>query len=188
MRALRGLFPVLGIGLLLAGCGASGNPAAVKHEARQSSTTAPPRSATVFTVGEGDFLTVGGKLAYTVKLDAVVVPATPSSTLVTPTPPGDIFVAAEFTFQSLGQPITEDIYNDVKLYTAAGQGFTSDFEAPSNGPAFPSGMVTVSPDGVATGWVMFDVPPGRLGTLTYVPGSGFDTAGKVRWTLAKYGG
>ncbi len=104
---------------------------------------------------------------------------------MTPENAGDKFVAVAFAFKNTGtSSVTEDIYNDTKIYDSAGQGFGGSFEDTASGPGFPTGEVSMASGGTASGWVMFEVPGSATGfTVTFTPAEGNATQAATTWTL-----
>jgi hypothetical protein len=146
-------------------------------------TTSPqPTNLAIGTVAS---ITSGGNPLYNVTVTQVVNPAQPADQYVTPQNPGDVFVAVEFTLNDTGTAnVSDDIYNDAKVYDTAGQGFEGDFEDTSSGPSFPSGEIDIAPGGTASGWVMFEIPgSATLATVTYTPSSGFATQATASWRV-----
>ena len=90
-----------------------------------------------------------------------------------------------FTFKSTGtSTISDDIYNDTKIYDSAGQGFDGSFEDTASGPGFPTGEINVAPGGTATGWEMFEAPGSATGlTVTFTPAEGSANQAATTWNL-----
>jgi hypothetical protein len=130
-------------------------------------------------------LTNNGAPYYNVTVTQFVDPAQPADQYVTPENAGDKFVAVAFTFKNTGtSAVTDDIYNDTKIYDSAGQGFGGSFEDTASGPGFPTGEINMAPGGTASGWVMFEVPGAATGfTVTFTPDQGSASQAATTWTL-----
>lgn len=181
----------IGVGVGTAG---SGHPAANTHTQSTSpdpiqptttTTTVPALADTNLPVGTAAAFTKYGQPYYSVTMTQFVNPSQPDNQYVTPQNSGDIFVAAAFTITNeSSSTVTDDIYNCVRIYDAAGQGFQSDFEQTASGPSFPGGEFTVAPGGTASGWVMLEVPGGApLTTINFIPGSGYATNAAASWKV-----
>ena len=94
-------------------------------------------------------------------------------------------MAAAFTITNQSAAtVTDDIYNCVKIYNSAGQGYQADFEQTAAGPSSPSGQFNVAPGGTASGWVMFEVPGSTpLATINFIPGSDYATQATASWLV-----
>ena len=164
--------------------GSTGNSGSNSGSTGNSGTTTTTQPAQE-PIGTSASITDNGAPDYDVTVTQFVDPAQPADTFVTPDNAGDRFVAAAFTIKSTGTTVvSDDIYNDAKLYDSSGQGFEGNFEAPTNGPTFPSGEIDAAPGGTASGWVMYEVPGSATGfTLTFTPSSGFATQAATTWSV-----
>ena len=169
----------------LASSASTGNTGSNSSSTGNSGTTTTTTQPSNLPIGTSESITQNGAPWFDVSATQFVDPAQPSDSYITPTNAGDRFVAVAFTIKSTGSTtISEDIYNDTKLYDSTGQGFDGDFEAPSNGPEFPSGEINASPGGTASGWEMFEVPGNASGlTVTFTPNAGYATQAATTWTL-----
>jgi hypothetical protein len=155
------------------GCGAPGqNPCSTPQSSQLG-------------IGGTEAFSNNGSPFYNVTVTQFVNPAQPANQYVTPQNAGDKFVAVAFTVKSTGNTaVSDDIYNDTKLYDSTGQGFEGNFEDTASGPGFPSGEINVAPGGTASGWVMFEVPGNASGfTVTFTPSSGFANQAATTWKL-----
>jgi len=194
------------LALCLGACGTTGSAS----KASTSSTVATPRTAAPTTsaapttttttpaptttttkptselaVGQSQELTKSGEPYLTVTVAQLVDPATLSTTFAT-TPAGDEYVAVDWTFTNPGKTaFTTDINGDVKIYNAAGQGFTTSYYTTTAGPSFPSGAVNLAPGGTASGWTLFQVPTSSpLTKVEFTPDAGLATNVTTYWRLS----
>jgi hypothetical protein len=177
---------------LASSSGATGNTGSNSESTGNSGTTTTTLAPTTTTtkptnlpIGTAEGFTSNGAPDYSVTVAQFVDPAQPADSYITPTNAGDRYVAILFNIKSIGTAaVSDDIYNDTKLYDSAGQGFSGDFEAPANGPTFPTGEINVAPGGTASGWEMFEVPGNATGfSLTFTPSSGFATQAAATWAV-----
>jgi len=143
-------------------------------------TTPPTTPTTVPTVGAIVFLQ-----NFSVRLDSLVDLLDTGNNYVQP---GYREVALEFTVADTGStPVSEDIFNDLKIYDPHGQGYGGDLASEyTGGPSFPGGLITVAPGGTATGWVVVDVPLGdAISSVVFTPGADFLSASNpvATWTV-----
>ena len=128
----------------------------------------------------------GGAPVYDLTVTQFVDPAQPAQQGVTPKNPGDIFVAVALTFKNTGTAeVSQDIYNDTKLYDSTGQGYDGNFEATASGPSFPVGIVSNGRGGTTSGWIMFEVPASSTGfKATFTPTEGEADQAAATWKLS----
>jgi hypothetical protein len=124
------------------------------------STAAPTTTTTgPSSPGVGSIQTVAyssGELK--VKLTAFNVPVADS--FGTPKPTYE-WAAAEFTITvtpSATTDYTYDIYDDVEVLDAKGEGFDGSFQTPTTGPEFPGGKLYIPVWTTLSGWVLFEIP------------------------------
>ena len=124
--------------------GSTNGGGSTKGSSSTSSTgeTTPTQPSQLPVGGTASF-SDGGAPVYDLTVTQFVDPAQPAERSVTPKTSGDIFVAVALTFKNTGTAeVSQDIYNDTKLYDSTGQGYDGDFEATASGPGFPVGVVS----------------------------------------------
>jgi hypothetical protein len=157
------------------GSGSAGNTG-------ETTTTQPSQLAIGGTASFPD----DGPPVYDLTVTQFVDPAQPAERNVTPKSPGNIFVAVGLTFKNVGTAeVSQDIYNDIRLYDSTGQGYDGDFEATASGPSFPVGIISDARRGTTSGWIMYEVPASSTGfTVTFTPTEGEANQAPATWKLS----
>ena len=146
-----------------------------------TTTTSPPLGSASNPAPVGSAVQVTG---YSYDFSITLAQAEP---LLSADQTGYTELALEFVVNDSGQqPVSEDIFSDLKVYNTSGQGFTGDFGAepgPALGPSFPSGLINVQPGGTASGWIIVDVTiQSRVASVTFTPGGAFSSGSSATWT------
>jgi hypothetical protein len=195
MTAGAAVAVALGGGLAACSTGSVSRVLAPKPSAPAPATSAPkaapkttPRSnpnsgplGTTYQVGGTD--SNSNSTAY--KVTAVVVDQhsslAPYDSL---TNSADHLAAVKFRITGVTGESSDDANNNASVISGDTTQYPSALNSTADGPNFSSGSFTVAPGQTASGWVTFELPPGRsVASVQWVPSSGLsDQAGT--WTVA----